>query len=213
MMEALAPDLRVIALEYPFFEDRTLNSVRALTDYTLEFIDAQGLDQVSLCGNSLGGQIALDLALQHRSRVSRLILTGSAGLWEAQANGQLPKATRPFIRQQAEKVFFDPRHVDDALVEKLYQSLKDRTYVRTLLRLARDTQTYTLHNQLERVRVPVLLVWGENDQVTPPEVARTFHALIPCSQLVFLAACGHAPPLEQPEAFTAEIRKFMVGGA
>lgn len=208
-IEALAPDFQVWALEYPFFDDKRLTSVRALTDYTLSFMDAQGIESATLCGNSLGGQIAMDLGLKWPERTQKLILTGSAGLWEAQANGQLPKATRSFIRQQAQKVFYDPKHVDDALVEKLYQSLKDRVYVRTLLRLARDTQAYTLENQLGQLKVPTLLLWGQDDQITPPAVARTFHQKIAHSRLVFLPECGHAPPLEQPQRFTQEVRKFM----
>jgi len=209
MMEALASDFQVWALEYPFFDNKRLTSVRVLTDYTLAFMDAHGIKSATLCGNSLGGLVAMDLGLKWPERIDKLILTGSAGLWEAQANGQLPKATREFIRQQAEKIFYDPKHVDDALIEKLYQSLKDRVYVRTLLRLARDTQAYTLENQLGQLSPTTLLLWGKNDQITPPEVARTFHQKISRSRLVFIPECGHAPPLEQPQRFTREIRQFM----
>lgn len=209
IMDALQTDFRLVALAYPFLEDKRLHNVVALTDYTLAFLDVLGLEAATLCGNSLGGQIAMDLALKHPRRVTRLVLTGSAGLWEAQSNGQLPKATRTFIRQQAERVFFDPRHVNDAMVEKLHENLKDRVYVRTLLRLARDTQAYTLENQLGKLAAPTLLLWGENDRITPPEVARTFHEAIPGSRLVLIPECGHAPPLEQPARFTEELRRFM----
>lgn len=208
-MEALAGDYRVLALRYPFFEDKHLHGVQALTDYTLAFMDSQGIERASLCGNSLGGQIALDLCLKQPHRLTKLILAGSAGLWEAQPNSRLPRATREFIRQQAEKIFHDPRHVDDELIEKLYEMLKDRVFVRTLLRLARDTQAYTLDDKLQYIQQPTLLVWGENDKITPPEVAHAFKRKIPGSRLVFLPQCGHAPPLEQPQRFTQEIRRFL----
>lgn len=209
MMQALAGEYRVLALRYPFFEDKRLHGVEALTDYTLTFMDAHGIERASLCGNSLGGQIALDLCLKQPQRLEKLILAGSAGLWEAQPGGQLPRATRDFIRQQAQKIFHDPRHVDDELIEKLYAMLQDRMFARTLLRLARDTQSYTLDDKLRFIQQPTLLVWGENDRITPPEVAYVFKQKIPGSRLVFLPQCGHAPPLEQPQRFTEEIRSFL----
>lgn len=209
MMDALALNYRTVALKYPFFEHKQLNSIEALIAYTVAFMEQYEIGRAHFCGNSLGGQIALDLSLKYPKRVHTLILTGSAGLWEAQPNGQLPKATRAFIRQQAEKIFYDPKHVDDALIEKLYESLQDRGFVRTLLRLARDTQAYSLGDRLAEIKIPTLLLWGENDQITPKAIAQTFQQKISDSRLVFLSECGHAPPLEQPERFTAEIEKFL----
>lgn len=212
MMEAMAPYYHVVALRYPFFDDKNLSSIQGLTQYTIDFINTQNFDVVNLCGNSIGGQIALDFALKFSDRVDKMILTGSAGLWEAQPNGELPKATREFIRQQAEKIFYDAdKHLNDEMIEKLYELLKSRTFARTLIRMARATQSYTLDEQLHLIKAPSLLIWGENDEITPPDVAQTFHDKIPGSQLLFLPECGHAPPLEQPGKFIDEMKKFLCG--
>jgi pimeloyl-ACP methyl ester carboxylesterase len=209
-MDALEETYTVIALHYPFFDDKNLCNVQGLTEYTIAFIDELGLESMHLCGNSIGGQIALDLALKQPERIGKMILTGSAGLWEAQADGTLPRATREFIREQADKIFYDAsRHVDEEMIEKLYGLLQSRNFTRTLLRLARDTQRYTLDEHLHRIKSPTLLVWGAEDQITPPDVAQMFHEKIPGSELVFVQQCGHAPPLESPQRFLEEVQRFL----
>jgi len=208
-LDRLAPTYRAWALRFPFFSEHDLNNVRTLTEYTLRFLDQHGIDQLSLCGNSLGGQVALDLYLRAPDRVDALILTGSSGLWETQPNGSLPKATREFVREQARRIFYDPAFVDDDLVELVYAKVLDRSFARMLLRLAKDAQRYTLVDQLKHIDAPALLVWGRNDQITPPSVAELFHRELPSSELVFFDRCGHAPPLEHPERFAHEVRRFL----
>jgi predicted metal-dependent phosphoesterase TrpH len=67
------------------------------------------------------------------------------------------------------------------------------------------TRVHVDWSWLPEVRVPTLLVWGKDDRITPPEVAERFHALIPESELVLLPNCGHAPMLEQPDAFNSVV--------
>lgn len=210
-LELLAPTHRALALKYPFFSDPSLNSVAALTDYTLAFLDEQGIRRVSLCGNSLGGQVALEICLRCPERVERLILTGSAGLWEAQANGGLPRATREFVRDQARRIFYDPALVDESLVDLVYRRLQDRHFARRLLRLAKDAQRAGLADRLGEIAVPTLLIWGRDDRITPPWVAREFLRQLPQAELVFFPRCGHAPPLEHPGRFAQELRRFLNG--
>jgi len=210
-LDRLAPSYRAWALKFPFFSESDLNNVRALTDYTLRFLDQSGIERLSLCGNSLGGQVALDLYLRDPGRVEALVLTGSSGLWETQPNGNLPKATREFVREQARRIFYDPSFVDDELVELVYAKVLDRSFARMLLRLAKDAQRYTLVDQLKHIAAPTLLVWGREDQITPPSVAELFHRELPSSELVFFDRCGHAPPLEHPDRFAGEVRRFLDG--
>lgn len=60
------------------------------------------------------------------------------------------------------------------------------------------------------IRVPTCIIWGEEDRITPPEVGRRFHALIPESDLFLVPRCGHAPMLEQPEAFNAILAGWLL---
>jgi 2-hydroxy-6-oxonona-2,4-dienedioate hydrolase len=156
------------------------------------------------------GQIALDFCLKYPDRVTKLILAGSAGLYERHlSDGSLPKPNKEFIREQAERVFFDKRHISEELIEQIYQQLQDRRYVRFLIRVAKVTRDYRMDDELAKVRVPTLLVWGAQDEVTPPSVAYQFHEHLPNAQLVFFDECGHAPPIEHPQRFSQVVREFL----
>jgi pimeloyl-ACP methyl ester carboxylesterase len=80
-----------------------------------------------------------------------------------------------------------------------------------VLAFVRAARTEHLATRLARIRVPTLLVWGTEDRITPPAVARRFHALIPGSDLMMLARCGHMPMLERPEAFSAIAQVWLAG--
>jgi pimeloyl-ACP methyl ester carboxylesterase len=62
---------------------------------------------------------------------------------------------------------------------------------------------------LHKIHVPVALIWGKDDKVTPPEVAEEFHQLLPQSDLQWVDKCGHAPMMEQPEVFNAHLKVFL----
>ena len=58
-----------------------------------------------------------------------------------------------------------------------------------------------MSGELPNIKTPTLLIWGENDLVTPPEVAREFKSLLPNSKLEWIKKCGHAPMMEHPKEF------------
>jgi pimeloyl-ACP methyl ester carboxylesterase len=215
-MEPLADEYRFLALQFPIDHspDRhgpQFQSIAQLTEYVGDFFDMVGLDRAVLCGNSLGGQVAIDFCLDHPGRVERLVLTGSAGLFENNlGSGRTLRATREMVRQQAHEIFYDPRHVTDELVEEVYQVLCDRRYARFLIRVAKATRNRDMRAELTRLDVPTLIVWGRDDRITPPFVAEEFCRGIAGAELVFLDQCGHAPPIEQPEAFSRALRRFLV---
>jgi pimeloyl-ACP methyl ester carboxylesterase len=206
----LAQDFHVLAPKFPLDGSVSINSLQPLTDFVKAFLDYKEIEQTALCGNSLGGQVALDFCLKHPNRVTKLILAGSAGLYERHlSDGTLPRPNKEFVREQAQKVFFDKHHISDQLVEQIYQQLQDRHYVRFLVRVAKVTRDYRMDDELAKVRVPTLLVWGAQDEVTPPSVAHQFHQHLPDAQLVFFDRCGHSPPIEHPERFSRTVRKFL----
>ncbi len=216
IMEALADEFHCLAPQLPvdYSPDRKpqeFRSIRQLTEFVREFLDFMGVERAVLCGNSLGGQVAIDFCLHHPERAERLVLTGSAGLFERSlSGGELPKATREFIREKAREIFYDPEPiVTDELIDKVQQMLSDRAYARFLLRVAKATRNYNVKEELPKLELPVLIVWGQDDRITPPSVAWEFHEGLKNSQLVFLERCGHAPPLEQPKAFAQALQGFL----
>lgn len=207
----LSQGFHVLAPRFPLDGSVPITSLQPLTEFVKEFLDYKGVEQAALCGNSLGGQVALDFCLKYPHRVTKLILAGSAGLYERHlSDGSLPKPNKDFIREQAQKIFFDKCHINEDLVEQIYQQLQDRQYVRFLIRVAKVTRDYRMDDELAKVKVPTLLIWGAQDEVTPPTVAYQFHEHLPNATLVFFDQCGHAPPIEHPEKFGQTVREFLL---
>jgi 2-hydroxy-6-oxonona-2,4-dienedioate hydrolase len=217
IMEDLADDYRFLALQLPIDctgnrRYKSFRSIDQLTDHVERFFDAMDLDRAVLCGNSLGGQIAIDYYLRHPERVDKLILAGSAGLFERNlSGGKLARLNRNVVRTQACEIFHDPVHVTDELVEDIYSMLADRQYRRFLLRVAKATRDRHMLDELAEVDVPTMIIWGRNDTITPPFVADQFHEHIPGAKLVFIDQCGHAPPIERPKEFAHILHAFLSG--
>ena len=96
----------------------------------------------------------------------------------------MPRVCRNFIREQACGIFHDPVHVSDELVDDVYQMLSDRHYRRFLLRVAMATREQNMLDDLAKVQVPTLIIWGRDDSITPPSVAEQFRSHIKNAELI-----------------------------
>jgi pimeloyl-ACP methyl ester carboxylesterase len=210
-LDAVAPLARLIAPELPLFEPAFEDvSLAALADYVRRFMDVLDIHRAVVGGNSLGGHVALELALAHPDRVSGLVLTGSSGLFERSFTRGVPhRPTAEYVREKMEEVFYDPALVTDDWVEAVQRTVTTRFSALRVLRVARAARTRNIEPLLGTIEAPALIVWGWNDRVTPPSVAERFHQLIPRSWIVFLARCGHAAMLERPDAFAAALRHWL----
>jgi pimeloyl-ACP methyl ester carboxylesterase len=174
-------------------------------------MDEQGLAEAVVGGNSLGGHVALELALAYPDRISGLILTGSSGLFERSfARGVPHRPSSDWVREKMEEVFHDPSRVTPEWVETVRTVVSTRESALRLLQVARAAKHRNLEDRLPAITAPTCIIWGENDRITPPDVARRFHALIPRSDLFLLPRCGHAPMLEQSEAFNALLAAWLL---
>ena len=215
IMTKLADRYRVIAPQLPVDRQpgRRTMGIRDVDDLGQcvdQLIDDFGLEQFVICGNSLGGLLAIDFCLRHPGRASALVLAGSAGLYQRGIASRIrPRPTRAFVRRVAGDILHDERHVTDQLVDEWHQSLLDRDYVRFVLRIARATRDRTVKEELAKLKLPTLIIWGQNDAVTPPSVAKTFQSRITDAELKFIDNCGHAPNLEQPEEFGRVLQEFL----
>ncbi|HUP34706.1 MAG TPA: alpha/beta fold hydrolase [Candidatus Limnocylindria bacterium] len=213
VLDALGDGYRAIAPTLPVFHPGLREvSVGALARYVLRFLDALDIPRAVIGGNSLGGHVALRLALDHGERVSALVLTGSSGLFERGfASGVPHRPDRAWIRRKMEEVFFDPAVVTEGWVEDVHRLVTTPASALRVLRLARDARRDNLEGRLGDIRVPTLLIWGLEDRITPPEVAERFRALIPDAHLWHLSRCGHTPMLERPEPFAEVLTDWLEG--
>jgi pimeloyl-ACP methyl ester carboxylesterase len=95
------------------------------------------------------------------------------------------------------------------LVDEVFEITRNRLKVIKIIALAKSAIRNNLGEELNNIKQPTLLVWGNNDTITPPFVAREFHRLIPNSELHFIDQCGHAPMMEQPAEFNVILDKFL----
>jgi 2-hydroxy-6-oxonona-2,4-dienedioate hydrolase len=215
IMDDLAEHYRFLAPQFPIDPDEVRRhaaalSIGQLTEHIAQFFDEMGLERAVLCGNSLGGQVALDFTLAHPERVECLVLCGSAGLYERSlSGGRPPRVCRDFIRERVSEVFYDQTHVSPDLVDDVYTMLSERPYRRYLLKIAKATRDRYMLDELAQVRVPTLIVWGREDSITPPFVAEQFCEHIQQAELAYIDRCGHSPPIEQPEAFARVLHAYL----
>lgn len=210
-VKTLGAVCRAMALELPIFHPALPEAtIGELTRYTKLFLDARAVSRAVVGGNSLGGHIALELALTHPDQVAGLVLTGSSGLFERGFTRGVPhRPSADYVREKMQEIFYDPVLVTPQWVEEIRVLVTTPASALRVLHLARAAKRDRLEEHLPDIRVPTLLVWGEEDRVTPPDVARQFEALIPDSTLVFLPRCGHVPMLERPDGFNAAVRAWL----
>ncbi|HUS46736.1 MAG TPA: alpha/beta hydrolase [Phycisphaerae bacterium] len=205
----LPPDCRAIALRIPFFQEGLeLNSVPAVTAYAAGYLDVLGADRVVLCGNSLGGHVALDLAQQMSGRVCGLVLTGSSGLFERSFGTVTPHPSRKWVYEKIREIFYSAHHASDELVDEVIEIIAVRQNVRALVKIAKSAKRDNVADRLGQVPCPSLLLWGRQDQITPPEVAGEFSRGLGNCELVWVDRCGHAPMIEYPQVFAEAVSRW-----
>src|SRR5688500_12996096 len=202
---------KVVVPLLPLFDlDLLHTSVGGLAKFVHRFLENRDLRNVDLLGNSLGGHVALLHVLKHPERIKSLILTGSSGLFENGMGDTYPKrGDYDYIRKKTELTFYDPVVATKELVDEVYEIVNNRIKAIKIIALAKSAIRNNLGEELNQVKQPTLLVWGNNDTITPPFVAREFNRLIPNSELYFVDKCGHAPMMEVPEEFNVILHKFL----
>lgn len=202
---------RVIVPILPIYELPILTlGVKALSRYVHRFLKFKNLNQVVLIGNSLGGHVGLVFTVAHQEFVKALVLTGSSGLYENAFGGSFPRReSRDYIKEKVEFTFYDPATATPELVDDVFKTVNDRSRVIRILTMAKSAIRHNMSKELSKITIPVSLIWGRNDKVTPPEVAEEFHQLLPNSELNWVDKCGHAPMMEHPNVFNEYLEKFL----
>ena len=216
-LEALGQSHRVVALDLLGFgrSDKPAidYSIAGFVEVLQRFLQTLKIERASLIGGSLGGWITTTFALQFPQIVEKLVLVDAAGLWGK--NGALPidlrVSTRQHMREVFEFLFFDKSLVTDDLIELAYRQHLERGDGYTIHNLLQNLQDgrERLDESLADIKVPTLIIWGEQDAMIPVAAAHNFHRLIPGSQLEVVSECGHLPALETPAELVRHVLNFI----
>ena len=211
LIDHFSTQYKVVVPMLPLFElDIFHTTVGGLAKYVYRFIEAQNYHNIHMLGNSLGGHVALVYILKHPERIKTLTLTGSSGLFENGMGDSYPKrGDREYIRKKTELTFYNPAMATEELVNEVFEITNNRIKVIKIIALAKSAIRNNLGKELNQIKQPTCLIWGNNDTITPPFVAKEFQSLIPNSELHFIDHCGHAPMMEVSREFNSILDNFL----
>lgn len=204
---------------------RSPYSPEAQADLTVALMDALGIERAVLVGNSAGGTIALLTALTYPERVEALVLVDAA----IYVGGGVPGWVRPLlntpqmrhlgplfarsIRDWGEdfgrSAWHDPSKLTPEIWEGYTRPLRAENWDRALWEVTRASHPLGLEKRLGEVRVPVLVITGDDDRIVPTEQSIRLAGEIPGAQLVVIPECGHVPQEECPGPFLEAVEAFL----
>ena len=211
-MDRLAETFDVIVPSHPGYGRSDtpgwLDRLSDLAYFYLDFIEQLDLDRIHLVGNSLGGWVAVEMAVRSCQRLDSLTLVSPAGihvkgvpkgdifLWDAET--------------RVRNTFFDAALADARLAIEPSEEDADIALKNdfTTAKLAWQPRFYNpdLRKWLHRVRVPCAILWGADDKIFPEAYAHAYQELIPGATLTVIPQCGHLPHQEKTDAFIDCVR-------
>jgi pimeloyl-ACP methyl ester carboxylesterase len=222
---------RVIAMDLPGFGDSPMPdwelSVEAFGQFIFDFCDALGVERSTIVGNSMGGFIAAETAVQEPGRFEKLVLVSAAGISHvrmrrqpAEVAARMGIATAPLLLRAVDRgirrpglrralfggLFYSPNRLPTELLWECFQHGNGRPGV---LPAVRGLVGYDILDRLEEVEVPTLIVWGRNDHVVPPNDAIGYGQRLRNSRTVIFDKTGHLPMAERPVRFNRVLETFL----
>ena len=184
--------------------------VPILGQYLERFINDLNLKEVIIIGSSMGGGAALHFAAKGNAALKGLILCGSSGLSTIPLQkGFFKRKEYNFVRNTTREIFFNPAVPSNGMIQEVYDALQNVENVLRSIRFTKSTAKHQLHDKLSSVHVPCLLIWGKQDQITPPAVGLVFKNLLPSAELHYIDQCGHLPTQEHPRQSLYLINSFL----
>lgn len=225
----LGTQYRIITLDLPAYGLTGPNpdgnySPAFYVDFIAEFLSKIGIQQCVIGGNSLGGGIAWQYAYRYPEKVAKLILIDAAGypmnpestpiafkLARVPVLKHLLKyvSPRPLAVKSVQNVYINQDKVTDALVDRYYELFLREGNRQAFIDRMAYFQYPDQSASIQQIRIPALILWGEQDRLIPVENAYRFQADLPLDTLVVLQQVGHLPMEEDPTSTAAVIRAFL----
>ena len=222
---ALAEHHRTLLVDLPRFgrsEKVVVKGPRLdyLSGAIRDFLDALGIERAHFVGNSMGGQVALKLAIDTPERVGRMVLVAPAPISHS-VFAPMPTETVRMIadyyagegpsyekmRLLMRSLVYDPASLSEEVVRARYQASVDPETIAA--NKGPHWAHQSLEHELDRVRCPVLLVWGQDDRASPLDHALVMLRKMPQARLHVFGRCGHSVQLEHPTEFNRLALDFL----
>lgn len=214
---------RLVALDWPGFGEsdiiNTISPMEEFADIVAQLMETLGMRQAILCGLSMGGYAAFAFLRKYPQRLSGLILADTrpgADTPEARVNREnvakiaMTEGTEAIANMQLPRLISEYTRQHEPQVEtRLRQMINEATSQGIAAASLGMAQRLDSTDLLAGIQVPTLVIVGEQDALTPPDVARAYAQQIPNSQVVVIPQAGHASNMEQPEAFLQAVRGFL----
>ena len=203
-------------------------SQKAYVDLLDSLLIKLKINRCILGGNSLGGSVSWNYAIQHAEKIKKLILIDAGGYPLNSTsvpiafklakvpilNNLLEKITpRSMVESSIKNVYFDPTKVSKELIDRYYElTLREGNRTAFRERLASSKNTISKNNTsqlIKTIKVPTLVLWGDHDQLIPVASAYKFHEDLPNDTLVILKNLGHVPMEEDPKASIMAVKEFI----
>ncbi len=234
VIPAFAQRYRVLALDLLGFgkSDKPVHVRYSLSFYAklaMEFLEkthALASKNVYAIGHSMGGKYLLALSVLYPNVLTKLVISNTDGflnvpsfvraasLWGIRHLVRRLVSSPTFIRQTMRSVYHDPSHITDEHFRRNVEMVRSRENFEAMMALNRDYRHLDLRrtgirNRLKELRLPILILWGENDRFIPPKYAEIAHRELPGSFLQMIPNCGHVPMVEKPKEFVEIVCKFL----
>jgi pimeloyl-ACP methyl ester carboxylesterase len=229
-----ARERRVIAVDLPGFGQSEMPieeiSISGYADTIDRLMDELGIPTAQIVGNSMGGFIGAELAINHPQRVERLVLVAAAGLSVQYIRTERTQG----LRHQAENVAFfyigwlasrshtvaARRRLRSALLLLVAAHPAKLPPALTIEQVAGSGKPgfsdaleammhYPLRDRLEKIGCPTFIVWGDKDRLVPVRDAAIFEKLIPDARAVVYEDTGHVTMMERPARFNRDVHAFL----
>lgn len=213
--DRLAEAFEVIAPTHPGFDGSPIpehfDNIQDLIYVHLDLMDVLDLRDAVVMGFSMGGWTAAEIAAMTNERIARLILVDAVGI---KPGGREDRDIADVFGLPAaaitELMWHDPANAPN-IAEMSNEAAE--IVMSNRVALALYTWHPYMHNpklpyRLHRIDVPTLLLWGESDGLVTPDYGRAYRDMIPGAELVVIPEAGHAPQIEQPEAFVRHVLEF-----
>ncbi|MDQ0218643.1 alpha/beta hydrolase [Peribacillus cavernae] len=216
ILKTLSQDYTVYYPDHPGYGESDthpkIDSVQDLAFFYLDVMDHLDIDKAVVMGSSLGGWLAVEMALIAPEKIDKLILIDAAGI--RIENVKIPDIFVMSPQQVYNILFHSEEAKNDYASKNINSPDLENIVLRNRIATSHLAWNPYFHNpkildRIHRLKMPILVVWGAEDKFFPVAYGERYHELISHSALQIIKDAGHFPHIEQPEQFWNSIKYFL----